>query len=79
MTDDATSTASLWPLIVLWAACYFLPALIGWKRNVSNRVVLLTVNLLTAWTGIMWIVCLLWSVMGATKAQDDFYRARGDR
>jgi len=53
---------------------YFLPAIIGSKRQVNNSGWLFVVNLLFGWSGLGWIVCLLWAVCGQTQAQDAYWR-----
>ena len=63
-------------LILLVACIYFLPAMIGSKREIASAGPLFFVNLFFGWTLIGWLVCLLWAATGATKAQDDFYRAQ---
>lgn len=60
--------------IVVMVGFYLLPALIGFKRGIANRILLLIINLILGWTILGWIVCLIWAVAGATRAQDRFYR-----
>lgn len=71
--------ATVWPVlfIAIGALClYLLPSIIGFKRGVSSRFVLLLMNLFVGWTVLMWVVCLIWAVTGATRAQDEFYKAQ---
>lgn len=63
-------------LLVAALAIYVIPAEIGYKRGVTNKGVLLAINLLAGWTLVGWVVCMIWAVAGATQAQDDFYRQR---
>jgi TM2 domain-containing membrane protein YozV len=41
---------------------YFLPGYIALRRQVSNFMPIFLTNLFLGWTGIGWIVCLIWSV-----------------
>lgn len=49
----------------LWAAAvavYFLPGLIGRARRHHNSDAILLTNLLLGWTGLGWVVALIWAV-----------------
>ena len=61
-------------LLAVILAPYFLPAIIGSNRGVNASGALFFVNLIVGWTVLGWIVCLIWAVSGATKAQDAFYK-----
>jgi hypothetical protein len=61
-------------VLALGVLLYFLPAIIGSKRQVNSSGWLFVINLLLGWTGLGWIVCLLWAVCGQTKAQDAYWR-----
>lgn len=60
--------------VILAIAAYFLPSIIGWNRGVVGSFPLFLINLLLGWTVIGWLVTLAWSVIGRTKAEDEFYR-----
>lgn len=53
---------------------YFLPALIGSRRDVTAFGWLLFVNSIFGWTLFGWLLCLLWAVLGVTEDQEEFYR-----
>ena len=54
---------ALWGLIVLCAALglYFLPFALAKYRKHRQSDAILLVNLLLGWTGLGWIVALIWS------------------
>jgi hypothetical protein len=54
-------------------ALYLLPAIIGYKRDVTGFSFLFSVNVFLGWTGVIWIVCLIWAAFGQTKAMKAFY------
>lgn len=49
--------------VVLIAVLYFLPTLIAFIRHHKNSLAVFLLNLLLGWTGLGWIVSLVWSVM----------------
>lgn len=61
-------------IVIGFLGLYFVPWMIGLHRDISTVSVLFFVNLLFAWTLIGWFACLIWAAVGATKAQDEFYR-----
>lgn len=46
---------------------YFLPAFIAWARRHRNSVAIFLLTLLLGWTGIGWIVALVWSFTANVK------------
>lgn len=46
---------------VCFLAVYFLPAFLG--RNKKNSQAILVLNLLLGWTGLGWVVCIVWASM----------------
>jgi hypothetical protein len=75
--DGAGGVAMLLLVLVvlaIGALVYFLPSIIGSKRQVNNSGWLFVVNLLFGWSGLGWIVCMLWAVCGQTRAQDAYWR-----
>jgi len=42
-------------------AAYFLPSLIALVRNHHNKTALIVTTLLLGWTGIVWLVTLIWA------------------
>lgn len=47
---------------------YFLPAIIAFGRKHNSRVAILVLNLLLGWSVLGWIIALVWSLTGDTKA-----------
>ncbi len=45
---------------ILIITLYFLPTIIGWNHKQFAAIFLL--NLLLGWTGLGWIIALIWSV-----------------
>jgi len=50
-------------LIILLFALYFLPFLIASLRQYKNIFAILLLNLFLGWTGVGWVIALIWSVM----------------
>src|SRR6185437_15385625 len=61
-------------LVAVCVSFYLLPFIIGRRRDISTVGALFIVNLIFGWTLVGWFGCLLWAAVGATKAQDNFYR-----
>lgn len=55
---------------------YLLPWIVAKKRGVASSGALFFVNLLFGWTLIAWLACFIWAGTGATKAQDEYFRAK---
>jgi len=49
-------------LLILMFGLYLLPALISFLRRHRNYPAVFLLNLLLGWTGIGWVVALVWSV-----------------
>jgi hypothetical protein len=47
---------------------YWLPTVIAFYRGHPNRWPVAVLNLLTGWTGIGWIIALVWSVTAVRRA-----------
>ena len=56
------SLAEIGLLIILIFGLYLLPSLISFLRRNRNYPAVLLLNLLLGWTGIGWVVALVWSV-----------------
>lgn len=48
-------------ITIITLAAYFLPALIALVRNHHNKMAIIVTNLLLGWTGIVWLVTLIWA------------------
>jgi hypothetical protein len=55
-------------VIALFVVVYFLPSIIGKRRDMLYIHMLFTTNLLFGWTIIAWILCVLWGLSGQTVA-----------
>ena len=54
-------------LILVVAAVYFLPSIIAFKRGHRKAVPILLVNLFLGWSGLAWIIALIWSLANDTN------------
>jgi hypothetical protein len=45
---------------------YFIPSIIGYKRQIENTSLLLLANILIGWTMVGWLACLLWSCLATS-------------
>ena len=50
-------------VLVFSIALYFLPTIVAVLRHHRNALAVFLVNLFFGWTGIGWIIALIWSVM----------------
>ena len=57
------SLAEIGLIIIAIFGLYLLPALISFLRRNKNWMAIFFFNFLLGWTGIGWIVALVWSVM----------------
>ena len=48
---------------------YFLPYFIAYSRKHLNREAVLVANLLLGWTGLGWVICLVWALMRTETEQ----------
>ena len=53
------------PFALVGLAVYFLPTIIAAARHAKNFVIILLVNIFAGWTGVGWIVALVWSLVDA--------------
>lgn len=68
---DEISEMYFWYFILILAVLaiivYFIPSIIGLKRKIRNKEILVIVNLLCGWTCAGWILCLIWSITEQTN------------
>ncbi|MCX5699758.1 MAG: superinfection immunity protein [Candidatus Omnitrophica bacterium] len=57
------SLAEIGLIIIVIFGLYLLPALIYFLRRNKNWMAVFLLNLFLGWTGIGWVVALVWSVM----------------
>jgi hypothetical protein len=62
-------TALVIVLIALGGVLYFLPSIVACKRNHHNNIAIFLVNLFFGWTGIGWMVALIWAFSNPAQAQ----------
>lgn len=46
---------------------YILPMMVAFYRRHENYTAIFLINLLLGWTGIVWVVCLVWAFVGSAK------------
>ena len=57
------SLAEIGLIIIFIFGLYLLPSLISFLRRNKNWLAIFLLNLFLGWTGIGWVVALVWSVM----------------
>jgi Superinfection immunity protein len=75
--DTAGYFALAFIIFVLALLFNFIPWFIAKSRDLSGSGALFLVNFLFGWTMIGWVLCMLWAVLGQTKAQKRFYERGG--
>ena len=65
-TDGAFLVAVVFGLAILF---YFLPAMIGAKRDHKNMGSIFVLNLLLGWTFVGWVVAMVWAFSDQTPVQ----------
>ena len=58
-----------WAVAITSLAVYFLPSLIALTREHHNKVAIIVTNLLLGWTGVVWLVALIWSFTNQKETQ----------
>ncbi len=56
-----------WLIVLLIIALTFLPSWIAFRRKLRKRVAILVLNILLGWTGVGWMVLLIWSILSDDK------------
>ena len=59
--DDLANIISTVVFLAVLLAFYFLPYFIARAKNHPNRRAIFWVNLLLSWSGVGWIVALIWA------------------
>lgn len=57
--------------IMLGVLIYFLPAIIAYRRNHANRVIILILNIVFGWTFLAWAGCLVWAFVDVDGSATD--------
>lgn len=55
------------PMLLLFAAVYLLPVVVALLRWHAGRTVILLFTVCLGWTGVVWVVALLWATFGARQ------------
>ncbi len=50
-------------VMIILIVPYFLPTIIAFSKNRSNKVPIMLINLLLGWSGIGWLGSLIWACM----------------
>lgn len=56
-------------ILVILALVYLIPSCIALARGHQSTAAILVTNILFGWSGIGWVVALIWSLTGVTKPQ----------
>src|ERR1700730_13761398 len=56
----AISVFLFWSLV--FVICYILPTIVAMTRNHCDKRTIMTLNMLLCWTGITWLVVIIWSL-----------------
>lgn len=59
--SDSSPVVSILVMVLLWAV-YFIPSVVAFLRTHRSKVAILTLNILLGWSGIGWIVALVWAL-----------------
>ncbi len=59
--SNSSPVVSFLLMVLLWAA-YFIPSVVAFLRTHHSKVAILTLNILLGWSGIGWIVALVWAM-----------------
>ena len=67
-------------LIIIFSIILFLlPIIIAISRNHPNKVAIILINVLVGWTGIGWLIALIWSVLAIPSERSEFRYSRSDK
>lgn len=55
------------PMLLLFAAVYVLPVVVAYRRWHAGRTVILLWTVCLGWTGVVWVVAMVWAVFGARQ------------
>lgn len=54
-------------MVVVSVVLYILPMMIAFHRRHENYTAIFLINLLLGWTGIVWVICLVWSFISRPR------------
>jgi hypothetical protein len=55
-------------LLIVFAAINFVPTFVAFGRLHQHRVAIFVVNFFVGWTGIGWVICLVWALTAVRPA-----------
>lgn len=55
-------------ILLILIALYFLPSVIGFRRNHPNKIPILILNIFLGWSFIGWVIALIWAFKNETMA-----------
>lgn len=58
-------------LIILGCIAYLIPSFIAFGRNHAYKYIILVMNIFGAWTGVLWIVSIVWACWPQEKSLAD--------
>lgn len=59
--SNSSPVVSFLLMVLLWAI-YFIPSVVAFLRTHRSKVAILTLNILLGWSGVGWIVALVWAM-----------------
>lgn len=68
-SDAACAVVGLIYALIIFGM-YFLPAFIAWARKHRNGVAIFILTLLLGWTGLGWIVALVWACTSNVRSKE---------
>jgi hypothetical protein len=55
-------------ILIISAAINFVPTIVAFARHHHNRVAIFVLNFFFGWTGIGWVICLVWALTAVRPA-----------
>jgi len=60
--DSISGTLAGIGVLLLLLAAYLVPSILAFHKRKANRVAIFTLNFLLGWTGVCWVVALVWAL-----------------
>ena len=54
-------------LLIVFAAIHFVPTFVAFAQQHHNRVAIFVLNLFLGWTGIGWVIALVWALTAVRR------------
>ena len=55
-------------ILIISAGINFIPTFVAFARKHHNRVAIFALNFFLGWTGIGWVICLVWALTAVRSA-----------